>query len=88
MALNENLAFERIVLHGVGAGIIEIGVAADDLAVAEHDHAAAFADAPILQADVNRIQPVSHDVPMPAANALEASWNMMPKPFDPCNATG
>ena len=51
------------------ASVEQIGVAADDLAVTEHNDAATLADAPVLQADVNRIQSVFHLVPVPAAVA-------------------
>src|SRR5262245_33625038 len=36
------------------------------MSVAEHDNPAALADAPVQQGDVNRIQAVLHNVPMPA----------------------
>ena len=63
VALHQHLALEGVALHGVAAGIEQIGVAAEDLAIAEQNHAAALADAPIQQGDVDRIQPVLHDVP-------------------------
>ena len=69
VTLHQHLALEGVALHGVAAGVKQIGVAAEDLAVAEQNHAAALADAPIEQGDVDRIQPVLHDVPMPAAVA-------------------
>lgn len=62
MALDQHLALEGISLRRVAAGVIQIGIAADDLALPEHDHAAAFACSPILQADMDRIQTVLHDV--------------------------
>src|ERR1700716_3538647 len=61
MALDQNLALEAIALRRVGAGVKQISIAAEDFAIAEHDHAAALADAPILQADMDRIQTVLHD---------------------------
>src|SRR5215472_2385956 len=52
VTLHQDLAPEGIVvLHRVGSGIEKIGIAADDLAVAEYDDAATLADAPILQVD-------------------------------------
>ena len=36
-------------LDRVAAGVKQIGVAAEDLAVPEHDHAAALAGTPVLQ---------------------------------------
>src|SRR5258708_30415530 len=62
MALDQHLALEGIPLRRVAAGVIQIGVAADDLALPEHNHAAAFAGSPILQADMDRVQTVLHDV--------------------------
>ena len=62
MALDQHFAFEGIPLRRVAAGVVQIGIAADDLAIQEHDHAAAFACSPILQADMDRIQTVHHDV--------------------------
>jgi hypothetical protein len=47
VALDQHLALEGVVPHRVAADVIEISVAADDLAVAEYDHAAAFASAPV-----------------------------------------
>jgi hypothetical protein len=43
MALNQDFAFEGIAPHHVAAGIEQIGVAPEDLAIPEQDHAAAFA---------------------------------------------
>src|SRR5216683_3154274 len=88
VALHKNLALEGVILHGVGAGIKQVSVAADDLTVAEHDHAAALAGASILQADVYRIQPVPHDVPMPPAVAHGSRFHIMPKADTPRNVTG
>ena len=62
VALDQNLALEGITLHRVAAGIEQIGVAAEDLAVPEQDHAAALAGAPVLQDDMDRIQTILHDV--------------------------
>ena len=61
MALDQHLALEGIPFRRVAAGVVKIGIAADDLAIPEDDHAATFAGSPILQADVDRIQTV-HDV--------------------------
>ena len=63
VALHQDLAFEGIALHGVAAGIKQIGVAAENLAVPEQNDAAALAGAPIQQGDVDRIEPVLHEVP-------------------------
>src|SRR5215217_9605137 len=63
VALHQDLALEGIALHGVAAGIKKIGVAAENLAVPEQNDAAALAGAPIQQGDVDRIEPVLHDVP-------------------------
>jgi hypothetical protein len=63
MALDQHLALEGIALRSVGAGVKQIGIAAEDLAVTEQDHAAALAGPAILQADVDRIQAVFHDAP-------------------------
>src|SRR5438445_10191936 len=80
MALDQNLALKGVVLYGVGAGVKQIGIAAQDFAVAEHDHSAALADASILQGDVNRIQTVFHGVPPPISVALrKAGKPLMPK---------
>jgi hypothetical protein len=62
MALNQHLAFESVALRRVGAGVKQIGIAAEDFAIPEHDHAAAFAYASILQADMDRIQTIFHEV--------------------------
>src|SRR5262249_24137700 len=67
VTLHQHLAFEGVALHGVAAGVEQVGVAAEDLAVAEQNHTAALADAPIKQGDVDRIESVFHDAPMPAA---------------------
>ena len=63
VALYQDLALEGIALHGVAAGIKQIGVTAENLAVPEQNDAAALAGAPIQQGDVDRIEPVVHDVP-------------------------
>src|SRR6185312_8303007 len=63
VALYQHFAFEAVTLHSVAAGIKQVGVAAEDLAIAEQNDAAALADAPIQQGDVDRIEPVFHDVP-------------------------
>src|SRR3954447_10530045 len=55
MALDENLASESAFSYRVGAGVIQVSIAANDSAVSEDDHAAALADASILQAGMNRI---------------------------------
>src|SRR4030081_2412820 len=60
MALDQHLALEGIPLRRIAAGVKQIGIAAEDFAIPEHDHAAALADAPILQADMDRIQCVFH----------------------------
>src|ERR1019366_6241099 len=62
MALDQNLALEGIALGHIAAGVKQIGIAAEDLAIPEHDHAAALARSPILQADMDRIQTVFHGV--------------------------
>src|SRR4029079_8255274 len=68
--LHQHLALEGIVVpHRVAAGVKEIGVAAENLAVAEKNHAAALAGSTIEQRDVNRIEAVHHNVPRPAAIA-------------------
>src|SRR6185369_7858088 len=82
------LAFEGIALHGVAAGIKQIGVAAEDLAVPEQNHAAALADAPIQQGDVDRIKPVLHDVPLQAAAPTEAGDHLCQNGTRSVNATG
>src|SRR5260370_31983769 len=61
MALDQNLALEGVALRRVAAGVKQIGIAAEDFAIPEHDHAAAFAYSSILQADMDRIQTVFHD---------------------------
>ena len=43
--------------------------ATEDLSVAEQNHSAALAIAPVEQGDVNRIQPVFHNVPKPPSVA-------------------
>ena len=63
VTLYQDLALEGIALHGVAAGIEQIGVAAENLAVPEQNDTAALAGAPIQQGDVDRIEPVLHDVP-------------------------
>src|SRR5258705_5587757 len=63
MTLHQNLALEGVPFRRIGAGVKQIGIAAEDLAIPEHDHAAAFAGPTILQADVDRIQAVLHDAP-------------------------
>jgi hypothetical protein len=60
VALDQDLALEAVALHRVRARVKKIGVAAVDFAVAEHDDAASFADAPVLQADVYGIETVLH----------------------------
>ena len=62
MALDQHLALEGIPLRRVAAGVVQIGVAADDPALPEHDHAAALAGSAVLQADMDRVQTVLHDV--------------------------
>ena len=69
MALDQDFALEGIALRRIGAGVKQIGIAAEDLAVPEQDHAAAFAGPAVLQADVDRIQAVFHDAP-----GYRASW--------------
>src|SRR5947207_15802577 len=81
MTLDQNLALKGVVLYGVGAGVKQIGIAAQDFAVAEHDHSAAPADAPILQGDVNRIETVFPRVPPPTSvTPPEPRKPLMPKP--------
>src|SRR6185437_8321501 len=86
VALHQHLALEGVVLDRVAAGIEQVGVAADDLAVAEHNNPAALADAPVLQADVNRIQPVLHNVPVPAPIAQRKPVPFMPNRISGRNA--
>jgi hypothetical protein len=62
MALDQNLALEGVALRRVAAGLKQIGIAAEDFAIPEHDHAAALAYSSILQADMDRIQTVFHEV--------------------------
>ena len=69
VALHQHLALEGVALHRVAAGVKQVGVAAEDLAIPEQDHAAALAGSAVLQADMDRIQTVLHDVPMPAVRA-------------------
>ena len=69
VALHQHLALEGVALHGVAAGVKQIGIAAENLAVAKQNHPAALADASVQQGDVDRIQTVFHDVPMPASVA-------------------
>ncbi len=62
--LHQHLAFEGVVvLHDVAAGVIEVRIAAKNLAVAKKNHAAALADSTIEQVHVNRIEAVLHHVP-------------------------
>ena len=56
-----------------------VGIAAENLAVPEQNDSAALAGAPIQQGDVDRIQPVLHDIPQPAAAATETGKSLMPK---------
>src|ERR1700719_5313848 len=65
MALDQYLAFEGIALGSVGADVKQIGVAAEDFAIPEHDNAAALAGTTVLQANVDRIEAVFHNVPVP-----------------------
>src|ERR1700692_968143 len=65
MALDQYLAFEGIALRSVGADVKQIGVAAEDFAIPEHNNAAALAGTTVLQADVDRIEAVFHNVPVP-----------------------
>src|SRR4051794_40671136 len=44
VTLDQHLALEGVVLHRVAAGVIEVGIAAKNLAVAKQNHAAALAD--------------------------------------------
>src|ERR1700678_3535999 len=64
MALDQHLAFEGIALRGVGADVKQIGIAAEDFAIPEHDNAAALAGTTVLQADVDRIEAVFHGAPV------------------------
>src|SRR4051794_25166621 len=63
MTLYQHFALEGVALHRIGAGVEQIGVAAEDLAVPEKNHAAALARTSVEQADVDRIQPVLHRLP-------------------------
>ena len=47
-------------LNRIGAGVEQVGVAAADGAVTEHDDAAAAAEAAVDQVDMNGIKPVTH----------------------------
>src|SRR3954447_4824778 len=60
MTLDQHLALERVVLRRIAAGVEQIGIAAEDFPVAEHDHATALAGSPVLQADMDRIEAVFH----------------------------
>src|SRR3954453_1065463 len=60
MTLDQHLALERVALRRVAAGVEKIRIAAEDFPVAEHDHAAALAGSPVLQADMDRIEAVLH----------------------------
>src|SRR5262249_7780302 len=51
--LHEHFALEGVVLDRVGAGVKQIGIAAEDLSIAEQNHSAALADAPVEQGDVD-----------------------------------
>ncbi|MGY3493996.1 hypothetical protein ACVW1B_003415 [Bradyrhizobium sp. USDA 4502] len=51
--MHKDFALEGIALHRVAAGVVKIGVAAQYLAVAEENDAAALADATVQQGDVN-----------------------------------
>ena len=88
VTLHQHLALEAVALHGVAAGVEQIGVAAEDLTVPEQNHAAALAGAPIQQGDVDRIQPVLHDVPMPAAAPAEAGEELCQSAAHSVNASG
>src|SRR4051794_29465132 len=73
MTLYQHFALEGVALHRIGAGVEQIGVAAEDLAVPEKNHAAALARTSVEQADVDRIQPVFHRLPdatVPGRGAL------------------
>src|SRR5437868_6515904 len=60
MALHQHLAFEAVAFGRVGAGVKQIGIAAEDLAIAEHHYAATLAGSAVLQADMDRIQSIFH----------------------------
>src|SRR6202011_3156442 len=53
MALDQYLALEGVPLRRIAAGVKQIGIAAEDFAIPEHDHAAALACSPVLQADMH-----------------------------------
>src|SRR4051794_14652148 len=83
MALHQHFALEGVVLHGVAASVKQIGIAAEDLAIAEQNHPAALADASVQQGDVDRIQPVLHNVPMPASAPTEPGQTIYAKATHP-----
>src|SRR5882757_366740 len=88
VALHQHLALEGVALHGVAAGVKQIGVAAEDLSVPEQNHAAALAGASVQQVDVDRIQPVLHNVLMPAAAPAETGNQLCQSAALNVNATG
>src|SRR4051794_3183267 len=63
MTLYQHFALEGVALHRIGAGVEQIGVAAEDLAIPEQNYAAALARTSVEQADVDRIQSVLHRLP-------------------------
>src|ERR1700716_2841989 len=64
-AVGQDRALEGVPLRRIAAGVKQIRIAAEDFALPEHDHTAALAGPAVLQADVDRIQTVPHDAPMP-----------------------
>src|SRR6202034_2106174 len=71
VALDQYLAFKGITLRGVGAGVKQIGIAPDDLAIPEHDNTAALAGTTVLQADMDRIKAVFHGAPVTVSGPAE-----------------
>lgn len=79
------LPHRHFALEGVGFGIADIaadieqiGVAAQDLAVAKHDNAASLARPSVQKIDVNRIKCVFHNIPVvtrPLATVHYANTN-------------
>src|SRR4051794_21149023 len=63
MTLYQHFALEGVALHRIGAGVEQIGVAAENLTIPEQNHAAPLARTSVEQADVDRIQPVLHRLP-------------------------
>src|SRR5205823_7150826 len=77
MALHQHLTLEAVAFGRVGAGVKQIRVAPEDLAVPEHHYAATLAGSAVLQADMDRIQSIFH---AGASSRLPSRANfLMPK---------